>query len=273
MSLSQIPSPDEQRGDPNPGSGAPVPSAMSMIHLVKVYGQNVAVADLSLEIPKGSFYGIVGPNGAGKTTTLSMATGLLVPDRGTALIEGVDIWQDPQAAKKKLGVMPDGLRIFDRLSGPDYLTYVALLRGLSPQEAQVRTRDLLQALDLADVGRKIITDYSAGMAKKIALGAALIHSPHVVVLDEPFESVDPISSANIRSILQTFVASGGTVVLSSHVMATVEKLCDHVAIINRGQVVAAGTVEEVAAGEELETRFAQLVGAHVTQGGLPWLGS
>ncbi len=273
MSLPYGPNRGEQAYAPSaPPSGAD-PDAMTLVHLMKVYGQNVAVADLSLTIPRGSFYGIVGPNGAGKTTTLSMATGLLVPDRGTALIDGVDIWTDAAQAKKKLGVMPDGLRIFDRLSGPDYLAYVALLRGLSPEEAQSRTQDLLRALDLADVGKKIIADYSAGMAKKIALGAALIHSPQVVVLDEPFESVDPVSSANIRSILKTFVDSGGTVVLSSHVMATIEKLCDHVAIINRGQVVAAGTVEEVAAGEDLETRFAQLVGAHVTQGGLPWLGS
>ncbi len=247
--------------------------ALSLVHLVKVYGQNVAVADLSLDIPAGSFYGIVGPNGAGKTTTLSMATGLLVPDRGTALVHGIDVWTDPTAAKKQLGVMPDGMRIFDRLSGPDYLSYMALLRNLAPDVAQQRTEDLLRAFDLLDAGKKIIADYSAGMAKKIALAAALIHSPQVVVLDEPFESVDPVSSANIQTILQTFVAAGGTVVLSSHVMATVEKLCDHVAIINRGQVVAAGTVAQVAAGEELETRFAQLVGAHATEGGLSWLGS
>lgn len=248
-------------------------SALSMKHLMKVYGRNVAVADLTLDIPHGSFYGMVGPNGAGKTTTLSMATGLLVPDRGTVLVDGVDVWADGVSAKRQLGVMPDGLRIFDRLSGPDYLAYVALLRGLTPDDAQERTQDLLVALDLADVGKKIIADYSAGMTKKIALGAALIHSPQVLVLDEPFESVDPISSANIRSILTAFVGAGGTVVLSSHVMATVEKLCDHVAIINNGRVVAAGTVKEVAGGQDLETRFAELVGAQVTQGGLPWLGT
>lgn len=248
-------------------------SAISMRNLVKVYGHNVAVADLSLEIPTGSFYGIVGPNGAGKTTTLSMATGLLVPDRGTALIHGVDIWADPNAAKEKLGVMPDGLRIFDRLSGPDYLTHIALLRGLSPAQTRERTDDLLTAFDLKEAGKKIIADYSSGMTKKIALAAALIHSPQVVVLDEPFESVDPVSSANIRTILQSFVSSGGTVVLSSHVMATVEKLCDHVAIINRGQVVAAGTVEQVGDGEDLDTRFAQLVGGRAAEGGLSWLGN
>ncbi len=251
----------------------PTGAAISLRHLVKVFGETVAVGDLSLDIPTGSFYGMVGPNGAGKTTTLSMATGLLVPDRGTALIHGIDIWSDPEPAKALLGVMPDGLRIFDRLSGPDYLTYVALLRGLNPEQARERTTDLLRAFDLLEAGKKIIADYSAGMAKKIALASALIHSPQVVVLDEPFESVDPVSSANIRSILQTFVHQGGTVILSSHVMATVEKLCDHVAIVNRGQVVAAGTVEEVAAGQELEERFARLVGGRASEGGLSWLGN
>lgn len=241
--------------------------------LVKVYGNTVAVGDLSLDIPTGSFFGMVGPNGAGKTTSLSMATGLLVPDRGTAFVHSVDMWQQPAEAKLMLGVMPDGFRVFDRLSGPDYLTHVGLLRGLPKDVARARTAELLTALDLQDAGKKIIADYSAGMAKKIALGAALVHGPKVVVLDEPFESVDPVSSANIRQILQTFVAAGGTVVLSSHVMATVQKLCDHVAVINRGHVVAAGTTEQVAAGQDLEERFAQLVGARHTDGGLSWLGN
>lgn len=247
--------------------------ALALRGLVKVYGNTVAVADLSLDIPSGSFFGMVGPNGAGKTTTLSMATGLLVPDRGTAFVHGVDMWQRPAEAKQMLGVMPDGFRIFDRLSGPDYLTHVGLLRGLPKDVARARTAELLTALDLQEAGKKIIADYSAGMAKKIALGAALVHGPKVVVLDEPFESVDPVSSTNIRQILQSFVAAGGTVILSSHVMATVQKLCDRVAVVNHGRIVAAGTIDEVAAGQDLEERFAQLVGARHTDGGLSWLGN
>lgn len=244
---------------------------MSLRGLVKVYGNTVAVGNLSLDIPVGSFYAMVGPNGAGKTTTLSMATGLLVPDQGTAFIHGIDIWKDPVSAKKILGVMPDGFRVFDRLSGPDYLTHVGMLRGLSKDVARSRTQELLFALDLQEAGKKIIADYSAGMKKKIALASALVHGPKVVVLDEPFEAVDPVSSTNIRQILQSFVASGGTVVLSSHVMATVQKLCDYVAVVNNGQVITAGTIEQVAAGEDLDLRFAQLVGGLHNQGGLSWL--
>lgn len=247
--------------------------ALSLQHLVKVYGNTVAVSDLSLDIPQGSFYGMVGPNGAGKTTSLSMATGLLIPDRGTAFVDGIDVWEQPEEAKKLLGVMPDGLRVFDKLSGPDYLTHVGMLRGLPKEVARARTQELLQALDLEEAGKKIIADYSAGMAKKTALGAALVHGPRVVVLDEPFESVDPVSSANIRQILRNFVAAGGTVVLSSHVMETVELLCDHVAVINQGKVIAAGTTEEVAAGESLDQRFADLVGGRHAEGGLSWLGN
>lgn len=247
--------------------------AMSLQHLVKVFGNTVAVGDLSLDIPQGSFFGMVGPNGAGKTTSLSMATGLLIPDRGTAYVDGIDVWKNPSEAKRILGVMPDGMRVFDRMSGPDYLTYVGMLRGLPKDVARKRTAELLEVLDLTDVGKKIIADYSAGMAKKTALGAALVHGPRVVVLDEPFESVDPVSAGNIRQILQAFVNNGGTVVLSSHVMDTVEKLCDHVAVINQGHVIAAGTTAEVAGDMTLDERFAELVGGRHLEGGLSWLGN
>ena len=247
--------------------------ALSLRHLVKVFGTLVAVGDLSLDIPTGSFYGIVGPNGAGKTTTLSMATGLLIPDQGTALVHQVDVWQQPVEAKKLLGIMPDGLRLFTKLSGPDFLTHVGMLHGLDRQTARSRTTDLLHTLGLDEAGSKLIADYSAGMVKKVALASALIHGPSVIVLDEPFESVDPVSSRHIRSILTDFVQGGGTVVLSSHVMETVEKLCTHVAVIDHGHVIAAGTTAEVANGIDLDSRFAQLVGGEEEKGGLSWLHS
>ena len=247
------------------------PPALAIRGLVKIFGNLVAVANLNLDIPKGSFYGFVGPNGAGKTTTLNMATGLLTPDQGTAYVNGIDVWKDDSAARAQLGVMPDGMRLLDRLSGPDFLVHVGMLRGLDRETARQRAHQLLDTLDLTDAGKKLISDYSAGMTKKISLAAALIHSPSLLVLDEPFEAVDPVSAANIRQILQDFTSRGGTVILSSHVMATVQQLCTHVAVINHGQVLASGTTEEVAAGTSLDERFAQLVGGVHTSEGLSWL--
>ena len=247
------------------------PPALAIRGLVKIFGNLVAVANLNLDIPKGSFYGFVGPNGAGKTTTLNMATGLLTPDQGTAYVNGIDVWKDDHAARAQLGVMPDGMRLLDRLSGPDFLVHVGMLRGLDRETARQRAHQLLDTLDLTDAGKKLISDYSAGMTKKISLAAALIHAPSLLVLDEPFEAVDPVSAANIRQILQDFTSRGGTVILSSHVMATVQQLCTHVAVINHGQVLASGTTEEVAAGVSLDERFAQLVGGVHTSEGLSWL--
>ena len=247
------------------------PPALAIRGLVKIFGNLVAVANLNLDIPKGSFYGFVGPNGAGKTTTLNMATGLLTPDQGTAYVNGIDVWKDDHAARAQLGVMPGGMRLLDRLSGPDFLVHVGMLRGLDRETARQRAHQLLDTLDLTDAGKKLISDYSAGMTKKISLAAALIHAPSLLVLDEPFEAVDPVSAANIRQILQDFTSRGGTVILSSHVMATVQQLCTHVAVINHGQVLASGTTEEVAAGMSLDERFAQLVGGVHTSEGLSWL--
>ena len=247
------------------------PPALAIRGLVKIFGNLVAVANLNLDIPKGSFYGFVGPNGAGKTTTLNMATGLLTPDQGTAYVNGIDVWKDDHAARAQLGVMPDGMRLLDRLSGPDFLVHVGMLRGLDRETARQRAHQLLDTLDLTDAGKKLISDYSAGMTKKISLAAALIHAPSLLVLDEPLEAVDPVSAANIRQILQDFTSRGGTVILSSHVMATVQQLCTHVAVINHGQVLASGTTEEVAAGMSLDERFAQLVGGVHTSEGLSWL--
>ena len=247
------------------------PPALAIRGLVKIFGNLVAVANLNLDIPKGSFYGFVGPNGAGKTSTLNMATGLLTPDQGTAYVNGIDVWKDDHAARAQLGVMPDGMRLLDRLSGPDFLVHVGMLRGLDRETARQRAHQLLDTLDLTDAGKKLISDYSAGMTKKISLAAALIHAPSLLVLDEPFEAVDPVSAANIRQILQDFTSRGGTVILSSHVMATVQQLCTHVAVINHGQVLASGTTEEVAAGMSLDERFAQLVGGVHTSEGLSWL--
>ena len=245
--------------------------ALQMRGLVKAFDRKVAVDRLSLDIPVSSFYGIVGPNGAGKTTSLSMATGLLRPDAGQVLVHGVDVWTQPQQAKTLLGVLPDGLRTFDRLNGLELVTYSGLLRGLERDVVVPRATELVKVLGLWEAGTTLVADYSAGMRKKIHLACAMVHSPSILVLDEPFEAVDPISAQTIQAILRDYAAAGGTVVISSHVMATVQRLCDHVAIINAGRVVAAGTTEQVAAGADLEQRFTELVGGHVRTEGLSWL--
>ena len=253
-----------------PPSPASVP-ALQLVELVKTFDRKVAVDRLSLDIPVSSFYGIVGPNGAGKTTSLSMATGLLRPDAGRALVHGVDVWAEPLRAKALLGVLPDGLRTFDRLNGLELVTYSGLLRGLERDVVVPRATELVKVLGLWEAGTTLVADYSAGMRKKVHLACAMGHSPSSLVLDEPFEAVDPISAQTIQAILRDYAAAGGTVVISSHVMATVQRLCDHVAIINAGRVVVAGTTEQVAAGADLEQRFTELVGAQVRTEGLSWL--
>ena len=253
-----------------PGAGPRVP-ALSIRGLAKRFGDKIAVDGISLDVPAGSFYGIVGPNGAGKTTTLSMATGLLRPDFGTAAVHGVDVWQRPLEAKRLMGILPDGVRLFDRLTGEQLITYAGLLRGMDRETVAARVADLLAAMDLQEAAGTLVVDYSAGMTKKVALASALIHAPRLLLLDEPFEAVDPVSASNIRSILDSYVASGGTVIVSSHVMDLVQRMCDHVAVVANGRLLAAGTVDEVRAGASLEDRFVQLVGGRSHTEGLEWL--
>ncbi|MCL1907510.1 MAG: ABC transporter ATP-binding protein [Propionibacteriaceae bacterium] len=243
----------------------------SLRGLTKYFGSMCAVNQLNLDIPRGSMYGFVGPNGAGKTTTLSMLTGMLRPDMGQAWVTGLDVWANPTAIRSKVGVLPDRLRLFDRLSGQELLTYVGLLYGMDKATVASRSTDLLMALGLGDDSRKAVADYSAGMTKKIGLACAVIHAPDLLVLDEPFEAIDPVSARVIAEILRGFTTDGGTVILSSHVMETVEKLCDHVAVIAGGNLLAAGTVEQVAAGQDLESRFIEMVGGVSSAGELTWL--
>jgi ABC-2 type transport system ATP-binding protein len=248
--------------------------ALELAGLRKQFGPKVAVEDVTLVVPPGSFFGLVGPNGAGKTTSLSMAVGLLRPDAGVARIFGRDVWADPVAARALVGVLPDGLALPERLTGRELLTYLGRLRGLDGATAAARARELLEILELDAAEGTLVIDYSTGMRKKIGLATALLHGPRLLVLDEPFEAVDPVSALTIRHMLREFVAGGGAVVLSSHVMALVEQLCDHVAVIDRGRVAAAGTLAEVRAGGSLEDRFVELVGAGATlRKGPSWLAS
>jgi ABC-2 type transport system ATP-binding protein len=247
--------------------------ALAIRGLTKRFGGVTAVDGIGLDVPRGCFYGFVGPNGAGKTTTLAMVTGLLRPDAGTVLIDGADVWTDPATAKSSLGVLPDRLRLFDRLTGLEFLHHAGALHGLDRATVARRAADLVQAFGLESASRRFVSDFSAGMVKKIAIAAAMIHSPRLLVLDEPFESVDPVSAQLVIDVLKKFARVGGTVLLSSHSMDLIERVCDNVAIIAEGRLLAAGPMAEVLDGATLENRFVELAGGATAVEGMEWLQS
>jgi ABC-2 type transport system ATP-binding protein len=249
-------------------------AAISTVGLHKSFGAVAAIDGLDLSIPSGSFYGIAGRNGAGKTTFIRVVCGLLRPDSGQASIDGVDVWPDPRAAKRRVGLVPDNPVLFDRLSGPEMLEYAGLLWGLDAATVRRRADDLLRVLDLETAGNRMIADYSLGMTKRVGLAVALLHSPRVLVLDEPFGSLDPVNTAVMEEVLQRYRSGGGTVVFSSHVMDVVERLCDRVAVIDHGRVRAEGTVEELAQDRTLQEAFIELVGGRdLGDEDLSWLAS
>jgi len=245
--------------------------ALSVEGLSKYFGGAAAVDGIDLEVAPGSFFGIVGPNGAGKTTTLSMITGLLRPDRGIVRVFGRDVWQNAQLAKRQIGVLPDRLRLFDRLTGAEFLYHAGALRGLDRATIAQRAADLSAAFGLEHSLHRLVSDYSVGMTKKIGIAAAMIHAPRLLVLDEPFESVDPVSTAVVIGVLKRFTEAGGTVILSSHSMELTERVCDAIAIIAEGAVLAAGPLAEVLDGQSLEDRFVELAGGEAAVEDMEWL--
>jgi ABC-2 type transport system ATP-binding protein len=229
--------------------------------LTRWFGERAAVSELSLAVPEGAFFGFLGPNGAGKSTTMRMLTGLLAPTSGGARILGLDLAREPLRVKRQIGVVPDGLALFERLSGAEQLRLHGQLYGLERREAGRRADELLAALELSGDGAKLVADYSHGMKKRLALGCALIHAPRLLFLDEPFEGIDAVAVTGIRRMLQDLVARGRmTIFLTSHVLEVVERLVTHVGIIREGRLVAQGTLDEVRGAGTLEEVFIRTVG-------------
>jgi len=226
--------------------------AISTEGLTRRFGELVAVHDVNLRVAPGQFFGFLGPNGAGKSTTIKMLTGLLAPTAGRIHILGLDLIAKPLEVKRQIGVVPEGMALFGRLTGSEYLNFVGRMYGLDRETAAKRTAELLEFMQLADQRKKLVTDYSHGMQKKLALAAAVIHGPKALFLDEPFEAVDAIASGTLKAMLQRMIARGATIFLTSHVLEIVERLCSHVAIIHRGQLVAQGSLEELRAGVEAQ---------------------
>lgn len=247
--------------------------AIETLGLTRHFDGKPAVSDLSLAVPLGAFYGFLGPNGAGKSTTIKMLTGLLAPTSGRARILGVELHQHPIEVKRQVGVVPDGLGLFERLSGAEQLRIHGQLYGLARAEAARRTDELLAALELAEEAGKLVADYSHGMKKKLALACALIHGPRLLFLDEPFEGIDAVAVSGIRRLLVDLVGRGAvTIFLTSHVLEVVERLVTHVGIIRQGRLAAQGTLEEVRGIGSLEEVFIRTVGEErAAPTGLSWL--
>ncbi|HKQ61850.1 MAG TPA: ABC transporter ATP-binding protein [Candidatus Polarisedimenticolaceae bacterium] len=247
--------------------------------LVRTFGDLVAVDHIDLTVPRGSFYGFLGPNGAGKSTTIKCLTGLLRPSGGEMRILDLDPLTEPVAVKRQVGVLPEELALFDRLSAAETLSFVGQVHGLAPATIRERSTELLSLMELGGAGDTLVTDYSHGMRKKLSLAAALLPAPRVLFLDEPFEGIDAVASRQIRRLLLSFVQGGGTIFLTSHILEIVERLCDRIGVIHRGRIVAEGPLEElrrggVAGGRTLEELFLELVGASAAEApALDWLGS
>ena len=244
--------------------------------LRKSFGDVAAVGGIDLAVPRGSFYGFLGPNGAGKSTTIKCLTGLLAPTSGTMRILGLDPLADPVAVKRLVGVMPEDLALFERLSGAETLAFVGKVHGLGRDVWVSRATELLELMDLAGAAGSMVADYSHGMRKKLSLAAALLPSPRLLFLDEPFEGIDAVASRQIKDLLLQFVRGGGTVFLTSHILEVVERLSDHLGVIHKGRLVAQGPLDELrAAGgvsRSLEDLFLGLVGGTQESASLEWLG-
>ncbi len=252
--------------------------AIETVDLSKRFGSKVAVDSVSLRVGEGEFFGFLGPNGAGKSTTINMLVGLLRPDGGSARIHGVDMSENPVEAKRLMGVVPEGTNLYPRLTGREFIRFVASMYGVPEEEADRRTTELLDLLDLTPDADRMIIDYSHGMQKKTAVAASIIHAPRVMFLDEPFEGIDAVAGRAIRDVLEQLRRRGTTIFFSSHILEVVERLCTRVAVISEGHIVSEGTIDELRdranTGDEttLEDLFLKAVGASgEAEGKLSWL--
>ena len=242
-------------------------------NLTRRFGNLTAVDNVNLAVSAGQFFGFLGPNGAGKSTTIKMLTGLLSPTSGRAQLLGMDFATHSMEVKRQIGVVPEGMGLFERLTGSEYLQFVGRMYGLDRPTTQRRVEELLDFMQLADRPKTLIADYSHGMQKKLALAAAVIHGPRILFLDEPFEGVDALAAGVLKALLARMTERGVTIFLTSHVLEIVERLCSHVAIIHKGRLVAQGSLEELRAGiagaegntTTLEQIFLSIVGRDGSQ--------
>ena len=247
--------------------------ALELLDVTKRFGDKVAVDGLSLALEPGTFLGLLGRNGAGKSTTLKMVTGLLKPSAGSIRVLGLDLAAEPLAIKRQIGVMPEEMALLEHLTGPQYLRFVGRMHGLEDAVIDARREELFAKLDLAPEPRGLVTDYSYGMKKKLALCAALLHGPRILFLDEPFEGIDAVTSRTIKAILQALQSRGVTLILTSHIMEVVERLCPLIAILDEGRLKGFGSLDELrtrSGAENLESLFVDLVGG-AQEGELSWL--
>jgi ABC-2 type transport system ATP-binding protein len=244
--------------------------------LTRDFGSFRAVDGIDLQVPAGSFYGFLGPNGAGKSTTIKCLTGLLKPSGGSMQILGTDPLADPVSVKRRIGVVPEDLALFDRLTAEETLLFVAQIHGIDLGTAKTRSSDLLDVMDLKGAGTTLVTDFSHGMRKKLSLAAALLPAPRLLFLDEPFEGIDAVASRQIKDLMQAFLSRGGTIFLTSHILEIVERLSTHIGVIAHGKLVAQGRIDDLRAGggigKSLEELFIGLVGGEARpQMSLDWI--
>jgi len=245
--------------------------AIAVRDLRKLYGGKAAVDGLNLVVPRGCFFGFLGPNGAGKSTTVRMLTGLIPPSSGSIELLGMRLPEQELEIKKRIGLVPDESLLFDRLTGAEFLEFVGRMYGLARPVARERSRSLLDLFELLE-NRKLIAEYSKGMRKRVAMAASLIHHPDLFLMDEPFEGVDAVGARLMKDILADQVRRGATIFLTSHVLEVVERLCDRVAILDRGKIIREGPMAELRGGtESLEDVFVRLVGAEREFHELDWL--